>query len=74
MLNDKVYKVLKWTAVSAIPALEVFCNTVLPVWDVSQKMVTRCSTTIGAVGVLLASCLMISSYNYTKSIEADEEV
>lgn len=75
MLNDKLYKVLKWLAITAIPALVVFFETVLPVWDVSQKIITRCTTTTGAIGILLASCLMVSNYNYSKSINPkDEEV
>lgn len=74
MLNDKFYKILKWLSITAIPALVVFFETVLPVWDVSQKVITRCTTTTGAFGILIASCLMISNYNYTKSSKEDEEV
>lgn len=74
MLNDKIYKVLKWLSITVIPALVVFFETVLPVWDVSQKIITRCTTTVGALGILLASCLMISNYNYTKTFKKEEEV
>lgn len=74
MFNDKVYKVLKWLSITVIPALVVFFETVLPVWDVSQKIITRCTTTVGAFGVLLAACLMISNHNYTKSVAKEEEV
>lgn len=76
MMNDKLYNVLKWVAITGIPALVVFFETVLPVWNVSAEIISRITTTTGAVGVLLATWLMISNYKYNStgnSAKADNE-
>lgn len=50
-LPDKVYDVLKWLALLAIPALALFVNTVGPVWGMPH--VDEVVTTLNALGTLV---------------------
>lgn len=63
-LRNEVYDVLKWIALIALPALAVFVNTVLPVWDVGN--VDAIVTTINAVATFLGALLCVSTVKYKK--------
>lgn len=56
-LPDKVYDVLKWLALLAIPALAVFVNTVGPVWGMPcvDEVVTTLNAAAALVGVLIGA-------------------
>lgn len=75
MISDKVYDVLKYIAIVAIPIVGTFLGNVLPIWGVDSLLVTKITTTISELGVLLAGLLMISTYIYKKNGDAkiDEE-
>ena len=62
MLSNKLYDVLKWTAIIALPALAVFVTTVFPVWNIPYA--EPISTTIMAVDVLLGALLGVSTAKY----------
>ena len=62
MLPNKLYDVLKWVAIIALPALAVFVTTVFPVWNI--PLAEPISTTIMAVDVLLGALLGVSTAKY----------
>lgn len=62
MLPNKLYDVLKWVAIIALPALAVFVSTVFPIWDIPYA--EAISTTIMAVDVLLGALLGVSTAHY----------
>ena len=65
-LSDKVYLILKWIAIIAIPALVTFLSVVLGVLDVDAKTVNIIVTIISAVGTLIGTLIGVSTANYNK--------
>lgn len=63
-LKNEVYNFLKWFTITAIPALGFFVSTVGHIYNWSATDTT--TAVIGAVGMLLAGLLGLSSYNYNK--------
>ena len=63
-LKNEVYDILKWIALIALPALAVFVNTVLPVWNIEN--VDAIVTTINAVATFLGALLCVSTAKYNK--------
>lgn len=42
MLDNKIYDVLKWVAMIALPALATLVSVVLPLWNIcDESMVTK---------------------------------
>ena len=66
IIPDKVYNILKWIAMIAIPALVTFLSVVLGVLDVDPKTVNIIVTIIAAVGTLIGSLIGVSTSNYNK--------
>lgn len=67
MLENRVYDVLKWVALIALPALATLISVVLPLWNVcDESVVTAIVGTISAISVFLGSLLGVSSINYNK--------
>ena len=62
MIPNKLYDVLKWVAIIALPALAVFVTTVFPVWGFPYA--EPISTTIMAVDVLLGALIGVSTAKY----------
>lgn len=62
MLSNRLYDVLKWVAIIALPALAVFVTTVFPIWNIPYA--EPISTTIMAVDVLLGALLGVSTAKY----------
>ena len=65
MINDKVYDVLKWIAIVALPALSTFIVVLGKIWgwgDIAPMV----AQTITAVAVLLGALLGISTIQYNK--------
>lgn len=68
MLNDKIYNVLKWTALIALPAVATLVSVVLPLWNVcDETMVNAIVGTITAVSACLGTLLGVSTVKYNKS-------
>lgn len=64
IIPDKYYKILKYLAIFAIPALATFFNTLGAIWGIPYS--DQISSTITALGILIATLIGISSYNYDK--------
>lgn len=64
--SNKIYDVLKWIAIIAIPALVTFLSVVLGVLDVDAKTVNIIVTIISAVGTLIGTLIGVSTANYNK--------
>lgn len=65
-LDDKVYDILKWIAIVALPALSTFIVVISKIWgwgDIGSMV----AQTITAVAVLLGALLGISTIQYNKS-------
>lgn len=71
LLPDKVYDILKWIAITAIPAFVVFFSTILPVLEVDPVTINKVTVIIGALGVLLATLLGVSTIAYNKTKSSD---
>lgn len=68
LLNDKVYDVLKWLALIALPALAVLYNVLAGAWG--WPYAQEVSTTINAVIAFIGTLIGISTAAYKK--EADD--
>lgn len=67
MLENRVYDILKWVALIALPALSTLISVVLPLWNVCDEgTVTAIVGTISAISTFLGSLLGVSSINYNK--------
>lgn len=70
-LNDKVYNVLKWVCLIALPALEVFYFTLSKIWGLPFG--AEIPATINAVAVLIGALIGISQINISKE-KRDENI
>ncbi len=61
-LNNQTYDILKYVALIALPALQVFWLTIGKIWDLSYTV--EIGATIGAVALLLGTLLGVSTSNY----------
>lgn len=64
-LNDKVYDILKWVAIVALPALSTFIVVLGKIWNWGD-IAPMVAQTITAVAVLLGALLGISTIQYNK--------
>lgn len=65
-LPDKVYNILKWTSIVAMPALATFVTVIFKVWELPNG--DPIAQTITALGTLLGALLCISNANYKKDV------
>lgn len=63
LFSNKVYDVLKWIAIVALPALATFVAIISKIWGWADIGV-MISQTITAVAVLIGALLGISAINY----------
>lgn len=61
-LSNKTYDTLKWVALIALPALQVFWLTIGKVWNIDYTV--EIGATIGAVALFLGALLGVSTDNY----------
>jgi len=61
-LENRTYDILKYVALIALPALQVFWLTIGKIWDISYTV--EIGATIGAVALLLGTLLGVSTSNY----------
>ena len=64
-LNDKIYDVLKWLTIVALPALGTAYAALAPVW--SWPLADEVAKTVTAVCALLGVLLGISTAEYNKN-------
>ena len=68
MLNDKIYEILKWVALIALPALATLISVVLPLWNIcDEATITAVVGTITAIGTFLGTLLGVSTMKYRKN-------
>lgn len=63
-LPDKVYQILKWTALICLPALAVFYFTIAKIWGLPYQ--AEIPATINAVAVLIGALIGISQIQINK--------
>ena len=68
ILNDKVYDILKWVAIVALPALSTFIVVISKIWGWGD-LGLMIAQTITAIAVLLGALLGISSIQYSNQKE-----
>ena len=61
-LDNKTYDTLKYVALIALPALQVFWLTIGKIWNISYTV--EIGATIGAVALLLGTLLGVRTRNY----------
>ena len=62
ILPDRVYDVLKWTAIIALPAFSVFYAKIGAVWGLPYT--EQICETLDAVALLLGALLCVSAIQY----------
>lgn len=68
MLDNRVYEILKWVAMIALPAIATLVSVVLPLWNVCDEgTVTAIVGTLTAVSTCLGTLLGVSTVKYRKS-------
>ena len=65
ILNNRLYDVLKWVAIVALPALSTFVVVISKIWGWAD-MGSMVAQTITAIAVLLGALLGISHIQYSK--------
>lgn len=58
-LSDKLYAILKWTALIAFPSIATFIGVIGAVWGLADT--DAIVTTINAVGVLIGALIGVSA-------------
>ena len=61
-LKNSTYDTLKYVALIALPAIQVFWLTIAKIWSLNYGM--EIGATIGAVALLLGTLLGVSTSNY----------
>lgn len=64
ILNEKVYKVLKWACLIAVPAVITLISTLGTIYGQDMTTVTA---TIGAVATFIGALIGISNSNFYNS-------
>lgn len=67
MLNGKIYDVLKWVAIIAMPAIAVLISTLGQIWGWADA--EKVTLTLNAAALCLGALIGISSYQYNKDKE-----
>lgn len=68
MLDNRVYEILKWVSMIALPAIATLVSVVLPLWNVCDEgTVTAIVGTLTAVATCLGTLLGVSTVKYRKS-------
>lgn len=62
VFSDKVYCVLKWICIIAVPALITLISTLGTIYHQDMTTVTA---TIGAITTFIGALIGISNYNYS---------
>ena len=70
-ISNKTYDFLKWFALIAIPALNVFILTVGKIWELPYYV--QIAATISAVGVLIAALIGVTSRNYWDDVDEEDD-
>ena len=63
-IPNKLYDVLKWLCMLALPALALFTQTIFAIWGLPYG--EQISATIVAINALMGACLGISTIGYNR--------
>ena len=69
LLSDKVYEVLKWLAILALPAIADFIKFLFPTWGIPYG--DPIAETLRQVALLIGVLIGISTVQYNKQLNAD---
>lgn len=69
LLSDKVYEVLKWLAILALPAIADFIKFLFPTWNIPYG--DPIAETIRQVALLLGILIGISTVQYNKQLKTE---
>lgn len=69
-LSDKLYAILKWTALIAFPSIATFVGVIGAVWGLEGT--DAIVTTINAVGVLIGALIGVSAATSKQVPEGSE--
>lgn len=69
VLNDKVYQVLKWVAILALPALGTFYFTLASIWGLPYA--DEVSKTCNALGTLIGVLIGVSQLNLKSELDPE---
>ena len=64
ILPDKLYTLLKWMAIVALPALATLVKVVCSIWNLPYG--DQIATTITAIATFIGALLMVSTISYNK--------
>ena len=70
-MSDKTYDILKWVALLLLPALATLISTLGVIWKFNYS--EQISLTIMALDTFLGAILGVSSSNYKKQQQLDED-
>ena len=68
-INNWTYDILKYVALIALPAIQVFWLTIGKIWNIGYTV--EIGATIGAVALLLGTLLGVSTKNWLAEKEQD---
>ena len=71
-MSNKVYNILKWIAMIVLPALATFYMGLSSIWGLPYG--EQLSTTITLVNTFLGTVLMISTHQYNKRVDTNENI
>lgn len=66
-MSNETYDILKWVALTVIPALNILMITLSELWNIPYG--TLIAGTISAIGIFIARCLKLSSDVYYSDSE-----
>lgn len=70
MLNNKLYEILKWLALIALPTFGWFYGVIAGIWGLPyQKEIEQ---TLNAAGLLIGVLIGVSTMQYRKRMASDE--
>lgn len=71
-MNSKTYDTLKYIALIALPAIQVFWLTIGKIWGLNYTI--EIGATIGAVALLLGTLLGVSNSQFNKMIDEYDDL
>lgn len=69
-MNNKIYDILKWIVIIALPALSTFIFALSNFWGFN---VTAVIGSIAALETFLGSLIGVSTYQYNKNLDKTKE-
>lgn len=69
-MNNKLYDILKWIVLIALPALSTFVFALSSLWGFDAAVVIG---SIAALETFLGSLIGVSTYQYNKNLDKSKE-